>query len=206
MHLPLLMLSQWNLIKARLCRFGILQSDTKDILVWGLKRSNQSTNVKSIYADLISVTEGSSQSQFPTCFWKAACPLKMILFSWLLFWNKNITWEVLQRKSWQGLSRCSLCLNDGESSLHVFFQCASSLKIWYDLSLQFGFPHIIFSSVQDAFFWWSKQSSTWRSLFIISCWFLWIWRNDHIFHGSGIPLHAILQRILACHESFYQDV
>lgn len=65
LHLPLSMLSQWNLVKARLCSFGITRSGTKDLLVWGLKRSNQSTSVKIIYADLISVTKGSTQLQFP---------------------------------------------------------------------------------------------------------------------------------------------
>lgn len=57
---------------------------------------------------------------------------------------------------------------------------------------------------KDAFIWWSRQSSSWRSLFIISCWCLWTWRNVHIFQGSKEPLQVIIQQILACHESLHQ--
>jgi len=61
---------------------------------------------------------------------------------------------------------------------------------------------------KDAFIGWSRQSSSWRSswrsLFIISCWCLWTWRNVHIFQGSKEPLQVIIQQILACHESLHQ--
>lgn len=143
---------------------------------------------------------------FPPSFWKVGCPLKMILFSWLVFRNKNLTWEILQKKSWHGPSRCAMCHNAVETNLYMFFQCASSLRIWYDLSLSFGFPYLIFSSVQDGFKWWSKQSLSWRSLFIIAYSFLWKWRNAHIFQDSKGPLNSILMCIMACHDSLQQAV
>lgn len=151
---------------------------------------------------MISVVAWNPPPLFPPCFWKA-CRMKMIIFSLLLFRNKNLTWETLHLRSWQGPSRCSMCLNASESNLHMFFECPTSLIIWYDLSTHFVFPHIFFSSVQEGFLWWSRQSPSWRSLFIITCWYLWNLRNAHIFQDSKEPLQAILQRILACYDSYH---
>lgn len=153
LHLPQSMLPLWFLVKERLGSLGITRSGSKDRLVWSLQKP---VSLKHIYADMISVIAGSPLPHFPPYLWKAACPLKMIIFSWLLFWNKSLTWEVLQRRSWQGPNRCSMCLNDLESNLHMFFQCPSSLYIWYDLPLYFDFPYNIFSSVHKGFIWWSR--------------------------------------------------
>eukprot|EP00253_Pinus_taeda_P011741 PITA_11741 len=125
------------------------------------------------YASTFSAHSCSSSLLFPPQLWNVACPLKMILFSWLVFRNRNLTWEVLQKKSWHGPGRCAMCQNAAETNLHMFFQCASSLRIWYELSLSFGFPYLIFSSVQDGFKWWSEQSLSRRTLFIFVYWFLW---------------------------------
>lgn len=203
LHLPQSMVPLWRVVKASLENSGISRTGTKDRLLWSLQNH---VSVRHIYADMISASIGSPPLIFPPCFWKAACPLKMIIFSWLLFENKILTWEILQKRSWQGPSRCSMCHNDGESNLHMFFQCPSSLHIWYVLSLHFGFPYNLFSSVQEGFKWWSRQSTSWISLFIISCWFMWNWRNAHIFQSSKEPLQAILQRILACHDFYHQEV
>lgn len=48
--------------------------------------------------------------------------------------TENLTWEVLQKKGWQGPGRCALCQNAEESNFHMFFQCPVSQEIWYELS------------------------------------------------------------------------
>lgn len=47
---------------------------------------------------------------FLVTLWKVPCPLKMTLFLWLVFCNKNLTWEVLQQRGWSGPGHGSLCL------------------------------------------------------------------------------------------------
>jgi len=170
---------------------GISQSGLKDELIWALEKSSPSYNVKDIYA---AITNGHQQASpsFPHKLWEATCPLKMVLFSWLLFSDKNLTWEVIQRKGWQGPGRCQMCHSEVEKNAHMFFQCVASSSIWYELSLIFGFSHQTFSSVQEAFSWCSSQCSSRRSLFFLTCWFLWTWRNDCIFKNSGRPLASIL--------------
>lgn len=129
---------------------------------------------------------------FLVTLWKVPCPLKMTLFLWLVFCNKNLTWEVLQQRGWSGPGRCSLCLMASETNHHLFFNCPFSSLIWFDLSIYYGFPHLTFSSVQEAIRWWSGQSDSRRSLFTLSCWLIWKWRNSSIFQDAKRPLSALL--------------
>lgn len=174
---------------------GLLQLGTKDELIWSPKNKILPISVRFLYS-VLSADIPPSPSIFPVILWKAPSPLKSILFSWLLFSNKNLSWEVLQKKGWHRLGRCHLCLAEAETNYHMFFQCAASSAIWYELSLIYVFPHWCFSSVQEAFLWWGSQCSNWHALFILTCWHIWKWRNGRIFQGCLLPLDSILSTIL----------
>lgn len=176
---------------------GIKQCGTNDVLVWSKSRSTQPVSIKDLYAVASSTLQPLPMPWFPSKFQKSSCPLKAILFSWLVFSNRNLSWEVLQRKDWMGPGRCVMCCQAPETNIHMFFQCPTLAKIWYELSLTYGFPHQIFSSVQVAFKWWSEQVPTWRSIFILTCWFLWKWRNARIFQESNAPIDSVLVFITA---------
>lgn len=90
-----------------------------------------------------------------------------------------------------------MCCQAPETNIHMFFQCPASTKIWYELSLTYGFPRQIFSSVQVTFKWWSEQVPAWRSIFILTCWFLWKWRSARIFQESNAPIDSALVFITA---------
>eukprot|EP00253_Pinus_taeda_P031661 PITA_31661 len=201
LHLPPSLSPLWSSFVQGLSNMAIKRAASKDSLVWALPSKPLPISVKNIYAALTNHPASSSHMIFPPPLWKISCPLKMVLFLWLVFCNKNLTWEVLQRKGWSGPGRCSLCLLDSESNLHLFFQCPITTSIWYDLSLSFGFPHLSFSSVQDGIRWWSCQSVLWWSLFAHSCWLIWKWRNASIFQDTRRPVSALLSIIKATHVS-----
>lgn len=73
-----------------------------DTLVWALPSKPLPISVKSIYAAISPPPPIPPPMIFPTTLWKVPCPLKMILFLWLVFCNKNLTWEVLQQRGWSG--------------------------------------------------------------------------------------------------------
>ena len=154
--------------------------------------------VKDIYNAMIDGLPAGSVPLFPLSLWKVTCPLKMILFSWLVFTNRNLSWEVLQKRGWNGPGRYSMCHSDLETNDHMFFQCANTLQIWYELSLSFCFPYRVFASVQEGYRWWSEQSIPLRSMFISVVWLLWKWRNECIFQDHKPPLASILMRITEC--------
>lgn len=155
LHLPHSLSPLWSSFVQALSNMAIHRVGTMDALVWALPSKPFPISVKHIYVALSNLPAISSYKIFPMPLWKVSCPLKMVFFLWLVFCNKNLTWEVLQQKGWSGPGRCSLCLMDSESNLHMFFQCSISSFIWYDLSISFGFPHLSFSYVQDGIRWWS---------------------------------------------------
>lgn len=130
----------WLSFTNRFTHSAFSQIGTKDALTWSIGNAIRPILVSSLYSALSPHVPLPSPS-FPAKLWKAHCPLKSILFSWLLFSNKNLSWEVLQKKGWQGPSVCQFCSAAAESNYHMFFDCSASTAIWYELSLTYGFPH-----------------------------------------------------------------
>lgn len=186
----------WTSFVLGLSSLPIHKADPPDRLVWALPSMPLPISVKSIYA-AISPPPPPPPTIFPITLWKVPCPLKMTLFLWLLFCNKNLTWDALQQRGWSGPGRCSLCLVASETNHHLFFNCPFSSLIWLELSRFYGFPHLTFSSVQEAICWWSGQSDLWRSLFTLSCWHIWKWRNSAIFQDANRPPSALLSIVKA---------
>lgn len=171
--LPHALRQYWELATKHFTDIGIKKTGSYDELIWSKQNSSIPIRVKDLYEAASSSLQVQPSPIFPYKFWKVSFPLKAILFSWLVFFNRNLTWEVLQRKGWSGPSRCVMCGLASESNTHIFFQCPASALIWHDLSTAHGFPPQVFPTVQEAFRWWGAQHPLWRSLFISTCWCLW---------------------------------
>lgn len=104
--LPVALLSSWANVKDALGEGGIKRAEPKDHLVWSLSHSHSTANVKDIYYDLVSKKIPPARQIFLMVLWKLGCPLKVTIFSWLVFYNKNLTWENLRKRWWHGPSRC----------------------------------------------------------------------------------------------------
>lgn len=189
------LLPLWSDLSSSLQQGGIQRSTIDDHLIWSLPFSVSHANVKDIYSDLISANI-SSNRRFPVFWWKLGCPLKVILFSWLVLFNKNLTWDSLRRRSWHGPSRCALCNMEEETNYHLFFKCSVSQQIWYELAQFFSFQHLNFISVDAAFAWWGRQK-TLRPILPITIWSLWRWRNLKIFEDSSLSAKFVLSSITA---------
>jgi len=137
----------WASVVQNLSLKGIKRSGNKDILVWGRTNSSLSVRVKDLYSILTEDLPQVAACLFPFPMWKVTCPLKCTLFSWLMFSNRNLTWEALQNRGWHGPGRCAMCLSELETNAHMFFQCPQTLYLWYELSISFCFPHHVFASV-----------------------------------------------------------
>eukprot|EP00253_Pinus_taeda_P001784 PITA_01784 len=202
LHLSEPLVMVWNSVKDDALRScGFHRSGTGDHLIWIVPNAKLSARVKGIYSDMINLKASRSCSIYPTILWKSGFPLKMIIFSWLVFHNKNLTWENLRKRNWHEPSRCSMCESAEESNYHMFFQFKSSLLIWYELALLYGFSHVVFVSIHAAFEWWSAQRESWRSFIIIVLWCAWKWRNNNTFKDSKDSLKSILQHFISIYDS-----
>jgi len=185
--IPLDLSPQWDILKTSLLQGGIARSADDKHLVWSLSPSSSHAIVKDIYMDLITLSNRLISKRFPALWWNLGCPLKVTLFTWLVFSNKNLTWESLRKRSWHGPSRCALCKLDEETNFHLFFKCPVSQQIWSELAQLFSFPHLSFISVEAAFAWWGRQIASLRPILPIALWSLWKWRNNFFFRTHPSP-------------------
>lgn len=151
------MSSQWNRVICNMRNAGIYISEDRDDIEWQAKKGSPLVLVRDIYLSLIELQIGSSQIIFPPSLWKVSCSLKIILFSWLVFHNKNLTWTNLQKRSWQGPAICMICLDNSDDNLHTFLYYPQSLSLWGQLATYFGFPAISHPSIIEAYIWWAAQ-------------------------------------------------
>ena len=59
--------------------------------------------------------------------WRWKLPLKTVIFSWLLLAERILTWNMLQRKGFEGPGICSLCHDAEESITHMMINCSFSV-------------------------------------------------------------------------------
>lgn len=190
----------WLQVLSSLQIAGIARCGPSDHLRWSSTSSSASISVKDVYSELIFTLAPTPAPIFPSTLWKSGCPPRMIYFVWLLFNNRNLTWDNLIKRSWHGPSRCYICESDEESNLHIFFCCRLTLDLWCELARLYSFPHVEFDSVQAAYKWWTSQPAKHRPLLIITVWFIWPWRNHKIFYSIKTPLHTILPCICSLYD------
>lgn len=94
------MASQWKSVIYHMRSAGFHRSEDRDQIEWQTKKGNPLVLVRDIYLSLIELHKGTPLNIFPPSLWKTNCPLKVILFSWLVFHNKNLTWTNLQKRGW----------------------------------------------------------------------------------------------------------
>eukprot|EP00253_Pinus_taeda_P010868 PITA_10868 len=203
LHLQHSLAIQWKSITDSLNTGGIHRYGTTDQLKWSVCGFRRPVTVRDIYSHLCIDRFPYFPPSFPYIFWKATCPPKFIYFSWLVFYNKNLSWENLRKRSWHGPSRCPLCGNDEETNLHIFIKCTSSSRIWYALAHNFGFTLTVFYSIHAAIIWWSRQKGNRRYLILIYLWMVWKWRNDIIFRNQFVPPIFIIDSIMSLWHSIY---
>lgn len=92
-------LMQWNNIMMSMRTSRICRMEENDSLTWRGKREGIEVQVKDIYSTLVKGIPSPFRNIFLMSLWKIGAPYKMIYFSWLVFHNKNLTWENLQKRN-----------------------------------------------------------------------------------------------------------
>jgi len=160
----------WNSITEQLNGSAIHRYGVKDQLLWTVCFFKRPVSVKDIYSHLVNNRIPYQPPIFPYIYWKAKCPPKIIHFAWLVFYNKNLSWDNLRKRYWHGPSRCTMCKSEEETNLHMFIKCPIIQQTWYVLSNIFDFQLNDFLSPSAALIWWSKQAGNRRYLILILLW------------------------------------
>lgn len=126
---------QWDHLRIKLRNCGIFRTLEHDCLISRYSKGMNSIRVKDVYQSLIRKKQSSCNTSFPCIFWKSGCPSKMVFFSWLLFHNKNLSWENLKKRGWQGPGVCPICRSAEEDNYHLFLNCNGSQQLWLSLGI-----------------------------------------------------------------------
>ena len=137
--------------------------------------------------------------------WNYKIPPSIRIFVYLLLKNRLLTHDLMIRRGFDVSPTCELCDSGAvESSLHLFFQCPTSVRLWDRMTAILGVPLMHRGmTVQET---WQISASRaasvgmgtkqWHVYFVSTCWFIWKGRNKKIFDGKVVPGKVVEEHIL----------
>lgn len=137
---------------------------------------------------------------FGNIIWKLPLSKKCKPFDWSCFYDKQLATDVLTKKRLASPSRCTLYYNHEDNVEHLFFNHNFFNIVWN--SFQGGcnikaFPKNINNLWSD---WSSRRLTKFRKasniLATITCWTLWMERDNITFHSEAHPNKEIARTIL----------
>ena len=124
--------------------------------------------------------------------WSSRCMLKIMVFAWLLFFDRLNTKDLLVRRHWHDVKDDNLCVlchqQIYEDQLHLFFSCNFSARIWNYLQIDWSRD----SDVQQCI---SLARRRFAKVFFFevvftTAWNIWIIRNGKTFKGERATFRA----------------
>ena len=176
---------------------GLCREVHHDRLIWYEKMKSANVVVAYIYDKLCEVEGGYVVNPMLYDSWKCHVPCKIIFFTWLVFHNKNLTWENLRKCQWHGPSIYVICKQEEENNAHLFLTCQHVSKVWFKLAAYYDFPHFQFQNVSDCLRWWLKQKLAWRNIPLFLFWTIWKWRNKRIFEDCFEDFGVTYDKIIS---------
>eukprot|EP00253_Pinus_taeda_P031278 PITA_31278 len=173
----------------------------KDILRWGNSMKGTFTTKEAYYL-MDSQNRGDENVEWKT-IWEANWWLKVTIFIWLATKNKILTWDRIQKKGFNGPSRCYLCNNDTETRDHLLVRCPYTEKLWLLAKRLFKKPGTNSREFNDLIFNWSKETfgcrviqRAWNLISPFILWMIWKERNRRIFQNSAKNPEVIWARVV----------
>ncbi|KAK4282627.1 hypothetical protein QN277_013982 [Acacia crassicarpa] len=165
-------------------------ADGSDRRIWCLPDSN-SVTVRAIYKCLSPhvTTDEVSQKMWKQ-LWRWKGPQKVKIFAWMMVHQRLLTMSRIARWS-GGDGLCPCCKREPESLLHALRDCITAKGIWENL-VSTNFNWSFFD--QDTKSWMVHNfgvavncnvSERWLTIFLITCWKIWNWRNK-VNHGEEV--------------------
>jgi hypothetical protein len=141
LHLREPLSTEWNLFISALKGAGISLKAEPDALSWAGGDGSGLISAKNLYCALQNRIYTVPCLPWTNKIWRLQLPLKLKLFSWLVGHDKLLTWDVLQRRGWEGPSLCLLCKAAPEDLLHLLMLCPFSKEVWSRTTAHFNFQH-----------------------------------------------------------------
>ena len=175
----------WEAYTAGLAQGGIHLTSQADSLVWDFNKKYSSISAKQAYECIVNSYSPLVGNHSDSFLWNSALPHKIGYFTWLVFRNKILTWDNLQKRGQSGPGICVLCNSDEETVAHLFTNCIvwkTVLGLIYD-QYQIPCPPRMDSPSSFVRSWASnyRKNSTLWSIPFHMLWIIWKARNLVIF-------------------------
>ena len=115
-------------------------TEQEDNLIWDLDPGG-AYSPKAGYLILSTEDGGREEVWWWRSLWKLKCPAKARLFMWCVLEDRALTWDILQKRSFQGPGWCVLCKKELETIPHLFISCPYMTAVWKDCLSQVGLNH-----------------------------------------------------------------
>eukprot|EP00253_Pinus_taeda_P007886 PITA_07886 len=157
----------------------------RDILRWGNSMKGSFTTKEAYF--LTSTQTGNEENPDWKIIWERNWWPKVSIFIWLASKNKILTWDRIQKKGFNGPSRCCLCNSDGETRNHLLINCPFAKTLWINTKRTFGKPENAPSEFNEVVFQWNKEifqckvvRRAWDLISGFVLWMIWKERNRRI--------------------------
>lgn len=128
---------EWKHVCEALKSLGICREDQRAKMVWAGKMKDGNICVADVYSIFCNKNDINMEDPILKALRGNHIPIKIICFAWLVYQNKNLAWENLQRKNWHGPSYCTICKKDVEDNEHIFLKCQKVQQVWKQLAKYF---------------------------------------------------------------------
>lgn len=134
-ELPFSGFSEMVPFRERLASYGGIMSNRK----WWTLTANGSFLVMSFYSF---INDGSTHCPISRWFWRRNCPQKINLFNWLVWKNKILSLENLEKRRCNKLptATCVMCHEGVKFVDHLFLHRSFAKHVWEDFVRLFHLP------------------------------------------------------------------
>ncbi|KAL4329123.1 hypothetical protein AHAS_Ahas13G0268600 [Arachis hypogaea] len=157
---------------------------------------------------------GEETDQIWRIIWKWGGPERIKCFIWLVVRERIMTSH--RRARIFGMnSSCHRCTGVEENTIHMLRDCPVASRVWVKL-IHHEHIHDFFRAPFNAWIRWNlamdlgtTKQGNWNTQFLVTCWWLWKWRNQEIFNPPFQrpmqPLPFILKQVKQIQEAFKKE-
>ena len=115
--------------------------------------------------------------------WNSIVPLKVVFFTWDVWWDKILTMNQLKKRGFSMTSRCPFCGEAKEAFEHLLIHCPNIWCMWSALFSLSGDCWVCHFLVKDMILGWpslplrKKVSKHWTTVPFCLMWAIWKERN-----------------------------
>ena len=171
----------------------------KDILRWGNSMKGSFTTKEAYYSSDTQTRDGENEDW--TLIWESNWWPKVSIFIWLATKNKILTWDRIQKKGFNGPSRCYMCKTEVETRNHLLINCPFAKNLWMSTKRIFGKSEIAPSEFNEVVCHWNKEvlqcrvvKRAWNLISGFVLWMIWKERNRRVFRNIAKEPEAIWER------------